>query len=249
MEKMLSSNMNLGFQQITEVPFVASATGDGFLSGLVANRRSRERLRSHARILLGIPQLDPVSFGSRGRVSIEPLMLTLCSQLMSTAPAVAERFKHDLVKYGVLESNQENASSAMRAHVVSLLQNCLATSNEGIPLAGRVNQFLSQLTLKDESLQSFARQKRRQWCDLSREERPFTRLPGQFVRMEDGEALLAVWNESTSREELRTVDAIQLAEAGEMEEGDPLVLYEIDYIPGVRVTTVMRGIAPVGDAQ
>lgn len=233
------------FERITELPFVASTTGDSALSAIFSARRSRERLRETARAQLGVEPLGTVSFGRGGRMRIEPSFILPYSRVIGTAPGAAQNFSKDMQKYGLLM----HTANSLQNVVLAYLQANNASVGAETTLSASVNRLLGRLMVEDQRLCEFAEEQRERWQDFSRRESRFTRLPGRLVRMDGDDALLTVWNDEASREELREVERSQLEDVGVADEGDPLILYEAEYAPGVRVSTVVPGISPDHDAD
>jgi hypothetical protein len=230
------------YDRITEVPFIASTTGDGLLSMLFGARRAREKLRENARAQLGVKRLTVLSFGRQGRTRIEPSFLLPYVRVIGTAPAAGPRFERDMQRYGLLQFATEEQDPQLISQVEKFLRSRQHTASRKATLVTRVNHLLAQLTIQNRDVCALAERQREQWRQFSRAERRFRRFPGRLVRTEGDEAVLAVLNEQTSREELRAVEASQLTEVGVNAEGDPVILYETEYAPGVRVATVIPAV-------
>jgi uncharacterized protein YjiS (DUF1127 family) len=234
------------YERITELPFLASTTSA--LESLISARRTREKVREMARRKLGIKPICTISFGRKGRTQIVMAMLLPYTRVLGTTPSAASSFGGDLEKYGVLTCFPDDCVGALVPRVKNYLasrSNVTATNVQS--LAVIVNHALAQLIASDEAVRAFAETQRDRLRRFSRVESRFMRLPGQLVRVEGDEALVSIWNEARSREELRSLDASQVSDIGVDAEGDPLVVYEAEYIPGVRVSTVVPGIRPESD--
>ncbi len=157
-------------------------------------------------------------------------------------------FEHDMQRYGVLDFATGGQAPQLESYIADFIRAHFDSIGGGTCLSVRVNRLLARLMLEDDRFWQLAERQREQWRAFSRTEQRFTRLPGRLVRIEGGDGLLSVWNEENAREELRAVDAAQLADVGVSAEGDPLTLYETEYAPGVRVSTVLPAVEPQREA-
>ena len=229
------------YESISEVPFIASTTGEGGLGRLFDTRRSREKIRESARLKLGMPSLGSISFGRKGCARIEAAMLLPYTRIIGTTPSAATTFLGDLEKHGVVDAF--TSKIALAPHVLDYLRKWKEAVGSGTgSLAASVNRALVQLTATDEEVRAFAETQRELWQDFSRSETQLLRLPGQLVRIEGDEAVVSVWNEEASRNELRSLDAAQVRDVGVESEGDALIVYETEYIAGIRVSTVVPAV-------
>ena len=226
---------------IREVPFVASTTGRSGLLELVG-RRQQERLREQVRAELHVEPLDAVSFGRAGRTRIEPTAVLACMRLSSLTPTSAKRFCRAVTERGVLGYVASNQYRPATRQLLGHVQELLSTAPVELPLAGRVNWLLARFAGEEPQLIDWAEDQHTRWACFSRDDPQFERLPGRLVRIEGDEALVSLWNASAEREELRTLAASDVLEIGVETSGDPLVIYDMTYIPGVRVSTVVPGV-------
>jgi len=237
-----SDTPDLGsYAVIREVPFVASTTGSwGLLN--VLGRRQQERLREQVRAQLHVMPLEAVSFGRAGRTRIEPTAVLACMRLSSLAPPSAARFCRSLAEQGVLGYMQSKQYGPATQQLLGQVQAHLSTAPTELPLAGRVNWLLARFAGEEPQLIDWAEDQQTRWARFGRDDPFFERLPGRLVRIEGDEALVSLWNDSAEREELRTLAATDLLEIGVETSGDPLVIYDMTYIPGVRISTVVPGV-------
>ncbi len=236
------------YDRITELPLIASTTGDGVLAMLFGARRAREKLREAARGQLRVKEFRDLYLGRAGRTRIEPSFLLPYVRVSGTTPAAAQMFERDMQRYGVLDFATGGQAPQLESYIADFVRSHFDSVSGGTLLSVCVNRLLARLTLEDDRFWQLAERQREQWRNFSRTEQRFTRLPGRLVRVEGSDALMSVWNEAQAREELRAVDADQLADIGVSAEGDPLMLYETEYAPGVRVSTVLPAVEPPRDA-
>ena len=230
------------YDSICEVPFVASTTGGSAWQAMFG-RRQQERLREQVRGQLNVQPMQAVSFGRAGTTRIEPAPVVACTRLSTIAPAAsAQRFCHDLAERGVLGYIQSSAYAPATQRLRDYVQARLSSAPTDLPLAGRVNWLLCRFAEQEPQLMDWAADQQRFWECFSRDDPHFERLPGRLVRLEADEALASVWNASAKREELRSFSASEMREIGVDVSGDPFVLYDVTYVPGVRLTTVLPGV-------
>lgn len=236
------------YELIFELPFVASTTGDTTRNEK-SSARTWQRLREATRDRFGVPDFGTVSFGRGGRARIEPAFLVPFARVVKATPNGAGAFEEDLQKYGVLESAVSQPACKAGEYLFSRLQSNVRSGDVVRSLAYRVNYLLAQMASDNSDIRRLAEQQRNHWQSFSRAEGKFSRLPGRLVRVEGDEALLSVWNEKQGREELRALEASLLSDIGVSAEGDPLILYEAHYTPGVQVSTVVPAVMTTSSAD
>lgn len=234
------------YERIAEVPFIASTTADSLLARLVDSARGREKLRQTARAQLGITSLGQISFGRKGRAQIEAAMLLPYTRIFGTTPLAAKAFFGDLESHGVLRAFSTHQALASR--VMTYLKESETVDVAGnVSLTALVNRALARLASTNMTIRSFAESQRNLMQAFSRSHAHFLRLPGQLVRIEGDEALVSVWNEETSRDELRSLDASQVRDIGVEAEGATLIVYEMEYVPGIRISAIVPGVLADSD--
>ncbi len=228
-----------------ELPIFATTSLDYYAKDL-ASPRAKQTHRHEIRRMLGLPQPQSHSLGSRGRYSIDflPFFFAWMARLrwretdsvLVLCDYIRAKGLPDLVHEDIYCLAERRVVDAVRAEAPRM--------PESMNIARLVNTVVHRLSKVDDALLEVARKSSEVLRDIAREHPEIERINGRVVRVEGPSTLLVL--ENPDQHELRLIDSKFLQRFDLVTEGDPLVLFRQRWTPD---TTVEHFLPAVEDSD